>query len=185
MIMARKDFLFIPGLGWKKNMNKREKIFIIITGVVLIYGILDYFVFSSFEKNSAGSLSPQVAAADAAVSEQINTHLNGIGLWMKDDKKYNQLIQLIESQWTSDPFAKIDTPIEQKQRLTQSIESSDFIYSGFIQIGKKILAVINGMEYEPGECLQDSNYKIITITPDKIVLRRDKNKALTLYLKED
>jgi len=168
-------------------MNKREKIIVSIAGVALLYGILNYFVFSSFKNNGADSLSPEAAVVDAALSNPTdNTHLNAIELWTKNSKKSDRLVKMIESQWVNDPFAKLDSPIEKEQSLAiPPIENLDFTYSGFIQLGKKLLAVVNGMEYEPGEFLHESNYKIITITPKKIILRRDGNKALMLYLKED
>lgn len=49
---------------------------------------------------------------------------------------------------------------------------AEFVYSGYIQAGKKAFAVIDGIEYAKGDQLADSVYKVDSIEKDAVVLER-------------
>jgi hypothetical protein len=50
------------------------------------------------------------------------------------------------------------------------VEKPVLSYSGFLQMGAKRMAIINGMEYEEGEMLPVSGYFIRSITPKSVVI---------------
>jgi len=44
----------------------------------------------------------------------------------------------------------------------------NLVYSGFIEIGKKRLAIVNGLEYAISETIQPDGYVLLAITPAEI-----------------
>ena len=58
--------------------------------------------------------------------------------------------------------------IEEDRGLTGG--NADPIYSGYIRAGNKAFAVLDGLEYAPGDTLADSTYKVQLIEKDSVVL---------------
>ena len=165
-------------------MNKREKILVVLSSLALLYGLFNYFILPLFHNtNNSDDQGSMVSNPDEIA--QIDSHLLTAQMMVKETKTIDSMIGLIEADWNKDPFKAAEIPKDADIGVPQISDSLNFIYSGFIQIGNHYLAVINGMEYSPGEIVQDSVYTVGQISPDKIILNRDGKKALTLYLKED
>ena len=162
-------------------MNKREKILIVLSSLALLYAVFNFFIFPLFTSDSSDEQGGTRTTSNTAEIAEIDRHLLSAQLMVKEKKKIDSLIGLIEMDWNKDPFKAAKAPDENSLTL----ENGSFIYSGFIQIGSRYLAVINGMEYSPGEIVQESRYTVGRISPDKITLNRNGKQALTLYLKED
>lgn len=165
-------------------MNKREKIIIVIAILVLSYGAFDYFILSSDKNEKNETIQSETANQVSKMLEKINKNL--ISLEIIEQKKTNAdyLISRIESEWKNDPFSKSDKFSGKSQKPAPSTEISAFTYSGFIKLGNKMLAVIDGMEYTTGEYIKDSEYKIIRITPQKVVINTNMNTQIVIYLKD-
>ncbi len=54
--------------------------------------------------------------------------------------------------------------------MRPAVSSSKIIYSGYVDSGKKKLAVINGLEYRVGEQLEMEGYILKGITPSKVLI---------------
>ncbi len=46
----------------------------------------------------------------------------------------------------------------------------DIAYTGYVGIGNSVLAILDGLEYRPGETVADTGYVVKSITPAKVVL---------------
>lgn len=163
-------------------MKKREIIIIVVAAVFVIYGLLDFFVFSGKAKNGvdnkiAGQIEKINAFADSAGSE-----LTAV-IGKKEFPDIGYLISKAESEWEHDPFMVYSADQLRENGSTQ--ETVKLMYTGFIQAGKKILAVINGMEYEIGELLKDAGYKVHSISPSRVVLLTELNKEIILQLEDN
>lgn len=163
-------------------MKKRELIIVTLAGILLIYGLLDFFVFSGKPKNGedekiAGRLSEITTFAESAGSELTAVTAK------KEFPDMDYLVSKIESDWPHDPFI-VYGPDHFQDTLSDE-EIPKLSYTGFIKAGKKILAVINGMEYEIGELLRDVGYTVSGITPSRVVLLTDLNKEIILQLEEN
>jgi hypothetical protein len=64
--------------------------------------------------------------------------------------------------------------------------TSEAIYTGFLRMGEKKLAIINGMEYEAGDILEPDGFIIRSISPSRVVIAPagKKKKTLTLPMEE-
>ena len=162
-------------------MKKREKIILILAILALLYGAVDYFILSS-DKNEAINADTSNKSSDFI--EKINTTLASLNIIEQKKTNADYLISMIESEWKNDPFSKIKNLSKENQKSAIYIKMTGLIYSGFIKLGNKMLAVIDGMEYTTGEYIKDSGYKIIQITPESVIINNNLNKKIVLYLKE-
>jgi hypothetical protein len=163
-------------------MKKREIIIVMLAGILVLYGLLDFFVFSGKPENGedekiAGQLSGITAFAESAGSELAAVAAE------KEFPDMDYLVSRIESEWPHDPFVADGSA--GIQAAVSDLEAPKLAYTGFIKAGKKILAVINGMEYEIGELLKDVGYKVSGITPSRVVLLTELNKEIILQLEEN
>jgi len=168
-------------------MKKREKIILVLAISALLYGGFDYFILSSDEKEGVESVTENQFSN---FIEEINTTLTNLNTIEKKKANADYLISMIESEWKNDPFSKIEKLSKKNQESSLDQESSidkeaqGWIYSGFIKLGNKMLAVIDGMEYTTGEYIKDSGYKIIRITSEKVLIISKLNKKIVLYINE-
>lgn len=164
-------------------MSKREKIIIFITVTAVLYGLLDYFVFSASQTNE--KKQSLTASQSSELFNKININLLILESMIANKEKNDYLLPMIEFEWKLDPFKKFEKPLEKIQESAITKEHADLIYSGFIKLGNKIFALINGKEYKTGEYIKDTVYKIVLITPAKVVFNIDEKNQTILYLKEE
>ena len=51
-------------------------------------------------------------------------------------------------------------------------------YSGFLEIGSKRLAIINGMEYEAGDRVNPGAFSVKTILPGKVIMTSSQGEVV-------
>ena len=67
--------------------------------------------------------------------------------------------------WPADPMAP--KPPEREAQ----VDRQQFQYTGFVRVGERSLAVINGREYQVGEQLETGGFEVAQISPEAVVLR--------------
>ncbi len=145
-------------------MKKREKIIVALMLIALLYGV--YSFVSPRPSQNPNVPADQRLAGVKALSSQVAEDLKKDTL--TETEKY--VLERAEAEWPSDPFLG--------EKLSSSPQSargagglpSDFNYSGYVDVGRKRLAIINGMEYQVGEQLQSGGYIVQSIDPEKVVL---------------
>lgn len=169
-------------------MNNREKIVIFLAIFAIFYGTFDYFIFSSPKKNKAEIVQSEKAIKNSEMMTKINENLISLEVMTENEKEVAYLISLIESEWKNDPFIKLekqlDKTIEKNQGSAITKDNIALDYSGFVQFGEKILAVVNGMEYTTGEYIIGTEFKIVRITPKTVVLNIN-DRQIILSIKEE
>ena len=158
-------------------MSKREKIILGITAIVAVVGIFMMFFDPAMKKTkSAGPASMSTLELQKLVddmSEKImEDNLSG---------KDAYIIELATAPWENDPFSDVALPDDTKSVIDEDVK---MVYSGFVQIGPRLLAVINGMEYQAGEELAQPGYVLDSITPEKVVIKVGNRKTISLLLEE-
>jgi len=94
------------------------------------------------------------------------------------DKTDTYRIARAEAEWERDPFYETaarnkNMPVKRKAVPAQ-LKRVKLIYSGYVEMDDKRVAVINGIEYESGEELQFAGYVIEKIEPLKVVIGHKK-----------
>lgn len=90
------------------------------------------------------------------------------------------------AEWKRDPFLKPGPPVKFRPENGQSAKELSFIYSGYLEMADKKLAIINGIEYKAGEMLiNGGGYIVGSISPTRVVLELTGGRnVITLPLKE-
>jgi hypothetical protein len=146
-------------------MNKREKIILSAMLVALLFAAYSFLSTSSSQKTDVAS--EKELASVKALTTQIAEDLKKDSLTDTD----KCILGRAEAEWATDPFLeKRLTSTPEPARGAGGAQTGDFIYSGYLEAGKKRLAVINGMEYQAGEQLEAGGYIVKSIDPEKVVL---------------
>ncbi len=88
-----------------------------------------------------------------------------------------------ETEWVHDPFYEKKSFREWEKRKERAraaggiSQKVTFSYSGYLKVGNKNLAIINGVEYEAGNPMEIEGYVLKKIYPDKVVIVNKKSGA--------
>lgn len=145
--------------------KKRQIIIMGIAAIAVLYGAYAV-LFSGKEQKSAKEIS---------VVEK-NGYINNIaGDLLKNalnlSDKY--IMERAETDWEKNPFwerASYREWVNKDKAKTADDPKSKIVYSGYIDIGQKQMAVINGIEYSVGDELEISGYVLKKITALRIVI---------------
>jgi hypothetical protein len=83
------------------------------------------------------------------------------------------VIQKAEAAWKQDPFLEIQKAKAVKppdKPTTETARLPNLVYNGFMELGSKRLAIINGQEYEAGEKLNPGGFTIKSILPTRVLI---------------
>lgn len=141
--------------------------------LTVAYGV--YAVF--FE----GKTNPQEAFTISATQklENLNAFITKVAEASKAglSKEDQYIIQQAEADWKQDPLISAelkDRPQSEINKASQiqrvSIPDLNVAYTGFMQMGDKKFAIINGVEYTAGDRLEEGEYIVRSITPRQVVI---------------
>jgi hypothetical protein len=149
-------------------VNKREKI---IVGVMCAAVVLGAYIFFFSSPSGKGGGSPGTPAAGETIEEVLKKVAATLGeVTVTDADRF--VIAGAEAAWQADPFFE-----KKKEKASSAVEDAanlqtkiDVKYTGFIEMGTRRLAIINGQEYEPGEELPPGGIVLKKIDPDQVIV---------------
>lgn len=164
-------------------MSKREKIILIIMALTVIYGFYALFLENPTPRKNE-------LTASGSTLDEFNKFITKVAALTKGglSTEDSYIIERIPVKWTKDPLLNTRQsfdfkPDEEKEDITP--EKLGISYSGFIKMGKKSLAIINGLEYEAGEELPDSGHIVDQIYSNKVIIvTSDGRKKVSVPLDE-
>jgi len=147
-------------------MTKREKIIVGIMVLTLGYGAIELLL----PRSKTGAAAPAVPNA-----ESLNAFIARVADASKGSASESSalVIKKAEAGWNEDPFLVIRTPppaAEARTPKETARATPNLSYSGFLEIGPKRLAIINGMEYEAGDRVDPGAFSIKSILPNKVIM---------------
>ena len=144
--------------------------------LAVVYGVYVWFL-----------PSPQQAAANKDENEQ--KRLNAFILKVAEQtatglpKNMAYVLQKAEAKWKGDPLIQIEPKtIAEKEDSPKPVISPKVKYTGFLRMGDRRLAIIDGMEYEAGDRLEPSGFIIRSISPSHVVIAHPGRKKKTIKL---
>jgi hypothetical protein len=149
-------------------MTNREKIIVGIMVLTVGYGAIE-LLLPRAKVGPSTSLPPQSA-------EGLNAFITKVADAVKAGAADagTLAIQKAEAAWKQNPFMVI------RKAASQAAEKPapkgpltpvpNMTYSGFLEIGAKRLAIINGMEYEAGDRLGTGGFTIKSVLPTKVIM---------------
>ncbi|RLB96772.1 MAG: hypothetical protein DRH50_00210 [Deltaproteobacteria bacterium] len=147
-------------------MSKREKIILILMLLAIAYGAYN-FLFISSSRTSDVNQKKELEDLKKFVTKLAQDTTK------RDLSATNTYISLASSKWTKNPFLQSKFAIKPvTETHSNKVSAPEVIlrYSGYLKVGDRMLAIINGMEYEEGEELEQEGYIIKSISPTRVVV---------------
>jgi len=160
--------------------------------LTVVYGI--YVLFfegkgeSSLKTTAAVSATKQLESLNAFIAKVAEASKAGLS---KEDK---YIISRAESAWKQDPLTTVeltnrpeDEIKRQKQQVVQTTGPQlNVSYTGFMQMGDKKFAIIDGFEYAAGDELAQGGFIVSSITPRQVVIvSTDRSKKKFIFMLEE
>jgi hypothetical protein len=145
-------------------MTKREKIIVFLMVISLVYGVYVFFL----EKPAKRTRTDTASKLDT-FSKFINTitEMTKDGLTEIDE----YIIENISAKWTKDPLLstrKVNPWDDGTGDIPDALKGIS--YNGYLQMGSRHLAIINGTEYEAGEELEKGGFTVGKIYPNRVII---------------
>jgi hypothetical protein len=146
-------------------MQKREKQLLGVMAVVLLVGA--YMTFSAPGKPAPGSAAP---GASKVVVDEATKSMDQARLTPQQAYR----LDLLTSNATANPFygGVGGISLEEDRGLGGPGGGAEFVYSGYMKLGTKLFAVLNGVEYASGDELAEGGYRVQSIDKNFVVLER-------------
>lgn len=135
--------------------------------MTIVYGIYSIFFtspsksgFENLEKGSENSIEFVIDAAQNIAKEDFS-------------ETSTYIIARASAKWAREPFLKSESSLKYEvisDYAEASAQEVNLIYSGYIEMVDKRLAIINGIEYEAGEILDRTEYIVRNISPAGVVI---------------
>ncbi|MDD2604512.1 MAG: hypothetical protein RBR20_12560 [Desulfobacterales bacterium] len=153
-------------------MEKREKVLIALMVIALGYGAFELFVRPGASPPDTPAVSVSVDEA-VKVSQTVSQSLAEAEL--RAEEKH--ILATAATPWTSNPFydwphARPSDTLAEEPEPTPELDQirAATVYSGYLEMGRIRIAVINGLEYRVGETLVDGSFMVERITPASVTL---------------
>lgn len=151
------------------KLKNREMIILAVTFIIIIYGAYS-FLSAKTQKHAKENFATEKGSLMSTIAgDLLKSPSNVLDAF---------IIQKAEADWVKNPFWKKGSYIEwaNKDNTKSSDDpASKIIYSGFVETGKKKMAIINGLEYSTGEKLEIEGFILKKITATKIIVGNKKN----------
>lgn len=146
-------------------MTIREKIVLLAASAAILYGAFEVFLNPGTRSEGGESREEPLAVFINRVSME-----SGAGRLSPAEI---QTIRQAEQGWRN-PFKTPFLPPPDFERLP--------VYSGFVEMGGRKLAVVDGREYGVGENLEQSGYEVKEIAPDRILIGGEGRRSIPIPL---
>ncbi len=150
-------------------MNTREKVIVVLAVLAVLIGTGYHFLWDRSVSSRPGQDRDAAEIAEAlAISSQIDAEVEKLGLSPHE----TGLLSLIAAPCVSDPFLipVAEDPAALVEEDYQDLEQ--FAYTGYIEVGPIQAAIINGRERFVGDELDQPGYRVLIITPSRVVISR-------------
>ncbi len=162
------------------KLNKRQIIIIIIA--------IAATVFAAYALLSGGKSPKDVKDSNQAGKNNFISTLPGDLLKNPVNLADAYIVGKAEADWGKNPFWEKGSYREWASRddaKTKNDPVAKILYSGYVDVGKKKMAVINGLEYNIGDKLEIDGYVLKKITAAKVVIsNKAKGSELEILIQE-
>jgi len=152
-------------------MSRREKIILTIMALVIVGAGLFYL------QPTPSGRKPGADGNEAKTRQELNDMVVKTTMELAKSAlspAEARAIARAEAPWTRGDLFLNRPPADKAKEDMESPElpplADQLIYSGFVQIGKKQLAIINGLEYKVGDVLEPGDFTLREITPTRVVV---------------
>ncbi|KAF0157764.1 MAG: hypothetical protein FD159_1340 [Syntrophaceae bacterium] len=161
-----------------KKLNKRQIIILAITALVALYAAYDLLIAGSMGEKT------KIEAKPAEIESFVNAIRNDL-VKTKTTSEDIYIATRAEMEWSRSPFWEKTSYLEFVGKETSGVVTAKIIYSGYVEAGRKKMAIINGWEYEAGESLDIEGYSLKSISPSRVlIVNRNTFSELSVPIQE-
>jgi hypothetical protein len=160
-------------------MSRREKIVVVAMILALVLGGVNFL------RKSPDLL---LAGKEQHINE-LNQFIMKAASQLNDNsgKVSDYILKTAAIKLGKDPFLKLEAKkvpvLDQKNPIAEKDEQA-LHYLGYLQLGHKNIAIINGYEYEPGDAVESHGCIVQQITPEKVILESMGKEKIILLIEE-
>ena len=167
-------------------MTKRESIIVGVMVAAAVYGAYSY-LFSGSSSTKKRAFKSIQTPANEFVTDLI------MRIRQSDStEKDNLVLEKSSGVWKKDPFLVMQENIIPEEEIKKEeiiISSEDLIsafnYSGYMEMGKSRLSIINGMEYQAGDNLAMKGAVLQKISPKEVHISLEEEQGVIVVPIED
>ena len=147
----------------------------------IVYGVYVFFIETPGKKGAVGQNSKL---------ESLNKFITHVAELTKESLSEidSYIIEKAPQQWAKDPLLSSDSEFQFKAENTEGDVSAlrvNIKYTGFLSMGAKNFAILNGLEYEEGEELKKGGFIVHKIYPERVIIvTKGKQEEITIPLEE-
>jgi hypothetical protein len=157
-----------------KKLNKRQIIILAVTAMVALYAAYDLLI-----AGPTGAKT-KIEAKPVEIESFVNTIRNDLAK-TKAAGFDIYVAARAETEWNRSPFWEETSYREFVGKETGGVVKAKIIYSGYVEAGRKKMAIINGWEYEAGESIDIEGYSLKSISPSRVLIV-NRNTFSELYV---
>jgi hypothetical protein len=150
-----------------KKLNKRQIIILAIAALGILYAGYELLIARPAAKKDKTEATPVETAAfvNTISNDLLKNKVTGVDIYIAGKA---------ETEWGKSPFWE---KTSYREFVRKEVDDGGkgqagpkIIYSGYVDIGNKKMAIINGWEYEAGDALEIEGYVLKRVTPSRVLL---------------
>jgi len=161
-----------------KKLEKRQIIILAIAALFVLYAIYDLLIAGPAAKKAKSVVQPAEieAVVNTLSSDLMKYKAGGVDAY---------LAKRAETDWGKSPFWERESYRVFAGNKEGGVAGVKFIYSGYVDTGREKIAIINGVEYQPGEALEIEGYELKGVMPESVlIVNRRTGSQLSVPMQE-
>ena len=149
------------------KLKKREIFFLAVAAIFVLYAVYVYLIADRHKGKKVETSKESV---------KIEKVMGGLTNELSKNKLSdfdNYVIKRAQVNWGATPFLKRDLYrawLAKDSKGGGAINAVKIVYSGYVDSGKNMMAILNNIEYRIGEELMEKGYVLKNITPSKVTI---------------
>lgn len=146
-----------------KKLNKRQIIILVIAALFVLYAAYELLIARPADRKTKKEATPvEITSFVTNISNDLlKNKVVGVDAYIAGKA---------DLEWGKSPFWDKISYREFAGKGKGGDMKTKIIYSGYVDAGRKKMAVINGWEYEAGESLEIEGYVLKSVTPSRVLI---------------
>jgi hypothetical protein len=145
-----------------KKLNKRQIIILAIAALLVLFAVYELLIARPANKNKMEAKPVESSSFTNTLSNDLMRYkLAGVDAYVAGRA---------ETEWGKNPFWEQKAYREFVGKEKDGGVEVKIVYSGYVDTGRKKMAIINGWEYEAGDPLEIEGYVLKKVTPSRVLI---------------
>lgn len=156
-----------------KQMFKREQLMVIAAVAAVVIGGVYHFA-GALKKNSALYDPRRAVEIQSFIGEETAKNIREM-----PSASDLYIVRHAGTRWVRNPFSYTVENVSKKKSHVRTIASQKpgFVYTGYMDTGKRKVAIIDGIEYLVGDPMEKKDFFVKSITSSRVLVKNRKDKS--------